>query len=113
MTYLKELEGHFEVDLHTKHHFSDNLYAKEMRIPAGFTAGMHKHKYSHLSILAKGRALIKTDEYNQEIVAPHCLDMQAEIRHTIEAIEDCVWFCIHATDETDVSKVDEVLISRS
>ena len=113
MTYLKELEGHFEVDLKTKHHFSDNLYAKEMRIPAGFTAGMHKHKYSHLSILSKGRALIKTDEYNQEIVAPHCLDMKAEIYHTIEAIEDCVWFCIHATDETDVSKVDEVLISRS
>jgi hypothetical protein len=113
MTYLKELEGHFEVDLQTQHHFSDNLYAKQMHIPAGYTAGMHKHKYSHLSILAKGRALIKTDEYNQEIVAPYCLDMKSEIYHLIEAIEDCVWFCIHATDETDVSKVDEVLISRS
>jgi len=28
-------------------------------------------------------------------------------------LEDCVWFCIHATDEKDPSKVDEVLIQRS
>jgi len=110
---LKQLTGHLDTDLSTKHHFSDNLYAKEMIIPAGYIAGMHKHKYSHLSILAKGRALIKTDEYNREIEAPYCLDMEADIKHEILALEDCVWFCIHATDETDVSKVDEVLISRS
>ena len=110
---LKQLTGHLDTDLSTKHHFSDNLYAKEMVIPAGYIAGMHKHKYSHLSILAKGRALIRTEEYNREVEAPYCLDMEADIKHEIQALEDCVWFCIHATDETNVSKVDEVLISRS
>ena len=30
--------------------------------------------------------------------------------HKTKAITDCVWFCIHATDEKDPSKVDEVLI---
>jgi hypothetical protein len=30
----------------------------------------------------------------------------------IEALEDAVWFCIHATDETDPEKVDKVLIER-
>jgi len=113
MTYLKELEGKFDVDPQVKHHFSDNLYAKEMVIPKGYIAGMHKHVFSHLSILASGRALIKTDEYNKEVVAPYCLNIIAETHHQIEALEDCVWFCIHSTDETDVSKVDEVLISRS
>jgi hypothetical protein len=32
------------------------------------------------------------------------------MNHSIEALEDTVWFCIHATEETDPTKVDEVLI---
>jgi len=30
--------------------------------------------------------------------------------HGIKAMSDCVWFCIHSTDEKDPSKVDEILI---
>jgi hypothetical protein len=26
------------------------------------------------------------------------------------ALEDSVWYCIHATEETDVNNIDEVLI---
>lgn len=45
------------------HHFSDNLYAKEMFIPADSLIIQHKHEYDHLSILAKRilYALIETD----------------------------------------------------
>ena len=105
-------KGTFEIDLGTQHHFSDGLYAKEMHIPKGYAAGMHKHEYSHLSILSKGRVIVRTDEYNKEYVAPVCIDIKAGINHTIEALEDSVWFCIHATEETDIAKIDEVLIAK-
>ena len=105
-------QGTFEIDLGTQHHFSDGLYAKEMIIPKGYAAGMHKHEYSHLSILSKGRVIVRTDEYNKEYVAPVCIDIKAGINHTIEALEDSVWFCIHATEETDIAKIDEVLIAK-
>jgi quercetin dioxygenase-like cupin family protein len=105
-------EGKFEVDLQTVHHFSDGLYAKQMRIPAGFFAGTHAHSYSHLSILAKGRVIVRTDDATKEYTAPACLEIKSNVHHTIEALEDCVWFCIHATDETDVAKVDKVLIRK-
>jgi len=36
------------------HHFSDGVYAKQMRLEKGHTATTHKHNYSHLSILASG-----------------------------------------------------------
>jgi quercetin dioxygenase-like cupin family protein len=105
-------QGTFEIDLGTQHHFSDGLYAKEMKIPKGYAAGMHKHEYSHLSILSKGRVIVRTDEYNNEYVAPACIDIKAGLNHTIEALEDSVWFCIHATQETDITKIDEVLIAK-
>jgi quercetin dioxygenase-like cupin family protein len=102
--------GRFDVDLGTIHHFSDGLYAKELHIPAGYTAISHSHHYSHLSLLAKGKVIVKTDNTEKEYKAPACLEIEAGIHHSIEALEDCVWYCIHATDETDASKIDEVLI---
>jgi len=107
-----QLENQFECDLGIAHHFSDGLYAKEMHIPQGFTAGTHAHSFSHLSMLAKGRVKVTTDDYNCEYTAPACIEIKAGIHHMIEALEDTVWFCIHATDETDPEKVDQVLIER-
>lgn len=106
-------KGTFECDLGTVHHFSDGLYAKQMLIPAGYAAGQHAHNYSHLSILAKGKVVVTTDEWKKEFSAPACIEIKAGIHHMIEALDDAMWFCIHATDETDVSKVDEVLIKEN
>ena len=105
-----ELQGQFDVDLGTVHHFSDGLYSKEMHIPKGYIAGSHAHKYSHLSILAKGSVIVRTDEGVESYTAPACIEIKAGIHHSIESIEDTVWYCIHATAETDVEKVDAVLI---
>jgi quercetin dioxygenase-like cupin family protein len=107
-----QFQGQIQCDLGIVHHFSDGLYAKQMMIPQGFLAGMHAHVYGHLSILAKGKVVVRTDFEEKEYSAPACIEIKSGILHTIEALEDSQWFCIHATDETDVSKVDEVLIQR-
>ena len=95
------------------HTFSHGLYSRQMILPAGNMAFSHSHTYSHLSILAKGRVIVKTDDYNKEYTAPTCIEIEANTYHQIEALEDAVWFCIHATDETDVNKIDEVLIGKN
>ena len=92
------------------HHFSDGLYAKETHIAAGEMLMQHKHEYSHLSVLAKGKVVVVKDGDIQIIEAPACIEIVAGENHGVKAITDVVWFCIHATDEKDPSKVDEVLI---
>lgn len=106
------MEGTFETDLGVVHNFSDGLYAKQMFVPQGYVIGTHAHTFSHLSILAKGKVVVRTDEGFAEYTAPTCLEIKEGIHHAIEALEDTVWFCIHATDETDVNKIDEVLIKK-
>lgn len=98
------------LDSLTVHHFSDGLYAKEMHIPAGMAVLKHTHEYNHLSVLAKGKVVVLRGEEMEIIEGPACLDIEAGLIHGVKAITDCVWFCIHATDEKDASKVDEVLI---
>ena len=83
-----------------------------MMLPAGYEAGTHAHNYSHLSILAAGHVIVVTDDWTKEFKAPACIEIKAGIHHKIISLEDSAWFCIHATDETDPDKVDEVLIQR-
>jgi quercetin dioxygenase-like cupin family protein len=109
---FEQLKGTFEVDLGIIHHFSSGVYAKQMHLPAGFTALSHKHEYDHLSLLAKGKVIVKTDEDTKEYTGPVCLTIRKGLNHSIHALEDSVWFCIHATEETDPEKVDEVLIKK-
>jgi len=92
------------------HHFSDGLYAKESRFSEGTAILKHTHEFSHLSILAKGKVAVMMGEEIEVIEAPACIEIKSGITHGVKAITDCVWFCIHATDEKDPSKVDDILI---
>ena len=94
------------------HHFSDGLYAKETFIPKDMILKQHQHTYSHLSILAKGSVVVNKDGEIVVYKAPCCINIEKDIAHGVLALEDCVWYCIHATDETDEAKVDQVLIKK-
>jgi quercetin dioxygenase-like cupin family protein len=94
-----------------RHHFSSGVYAKETRIPAGQVLVQHKHKFSHLSILASGSIELMIDGQKSVVNAPACLTIQADKHHGVKSLTDVVWYCIHATDCTDENEVDEVLIA--
>jgi hypothetical protein len=93
-----------------EHHFSDGVYAKEMRIPAHHYVTKHVHDYDHLSILSIGEVLVDTGENKRRYVAPTCITIKKGVKHTITALEFSIWYCIHATDETDPRNVDRALI---
>ena len=92
-----------------RHHFSSGVYAREMELKAGFKVNTHSHKYDHMSLLAKGHAVVISGDIKKEYIAPSVIEIKAGIEHEIIAIEDVLWFCIHATSETDINKIDEDL----
>jgi quercetin dioxygenase-like cupin family protein len=116
MSHITELyqvmKGTFEVDLGIQHHFSSGVYAKQMLLPKGYFAVSHAHKYDHLSILASGKVIVTTDDSEHTYTAPACITIEKHKNHSVAALEDAVWFCIHATEETDAFKVDDVLIMK-
>lgn len=94
-----------------RHHFVGGVYAKETRIPAGGFVISHAHPYDHLSILGKGRARVEIGKHFCDYHAPAAITIRAGEKHRIIAISDIVWFCIHATEETDPTKVDDALLA--
>ena len=93
------------------HHFGGGVYAKEARIPAGTLATQHVHSFDHLSLLASGRVVVSVEGHGTEYSAPACLKIEAGKAHSVYAMTDAVWFCIHSTEETDPAKVDQGLIA--
>lgn len=105
---MDSLEKHGVVVIH---HFSDREYAKETRIPAGVKLLQHRHKFSHLSILASGTAIVHVDVGEITYKAPECLTIKAGALHSVTALTDVVWYCIHATDgETEVAAIESEIV---
>ncbi len=96
-----------------EHYFSHGLYAKKMQIPAGYKAVSHRHNHPHLSVLAAGRVIVDVEGEMTHCKAGDCIEIAAGLAHEITAVEDSIWFCIHATEETDSEKVDAVLIQEA
>lgn len=91
------------------HYFGGGVYVKEAVIPAGTLLSQHVHKYDHISILASGTAVVSVDGASETHTGPACLVISAGKEHKVESVTDVVWFCIHATNETDPDVIDEAV----
>jgi quercetin dioxygenase-like cupin family protein len=103
---LDKSPGERVIDFSPEHFFSEGVYAKKWTIPANTQVASHKHIYDHMSVLAVGHVTVTVDGDTVEYTAPAVLDIKKNLIHTIRAYEDSVWFCIHATSETDIDKID-------
>lgn len=105
----RELQKMPQVECPVRHHFAPGIYAREMTIPEGVTLTGAVHKTEHLSIISKGRIAVTTDDGVVEISAPHTFVSKAGAKRAGHAIEETVWTTIHATDETNIDKLVEML----
>ena len=84
-----------------------------MFIPAGHFVMSHKHKYDHLSVLASGTVTVEVDGRETWMEGPAVVNVSAGKHHTVKAVTDAVWMCVHGTAETSVEDMDDVLIERA
>jgi hypothetical protein len=100
------------INLNIQHYFIGGTYAKEMTFPKGLVIPSHKHIFDHMSILAKGKIKLSVDGKDFIYEAPKVIEIKKNEVHTVTALEECYWYCIHATDITDHEQIDETLIVR-
>jgi hypothetical protein len=92
------------------HHFSDGIYARELRIPAGVCLVGALHKTKHLYSVSKGKCVSVSGDGKLEIEAPHMGETVPGTKRVIYAETDTVWTTYHVTDETDVDKIAEQIL---
>lgn len=92
------------------HHFGGGAYLKAVSIRAGHVLVQHKHAHDHLSYLVSGTVEVRVDDMVAQLTGPVGLTIAAGKHHGVKAITDAVWLCIHATECTELDKIDEVLV---
>ena len=80
----------------------DGVCAKQIVLPKDHSACKHTHDYDHISILAKGVVSVFVDDQEEQIItAPAIMKIEAGKEHSVYAIEDAMWYCIHNGKHSD------------
>ena len=101
-----------QAETETIHHFSDGIYARELRIPAGVCVVGALHKTKHFMMVSKGKCSIATHEGAQFVEAPYMVETTPGIKRVIYAETDTVMTTFHVTNETDIDKIAEQILVR-
>lgn len=102
-----------QVELKVIHHFSKDVYARELHIPAGTTLTGKIHKFDNLNILSKGKLQVLIDDEIVTVEAPFTVVSPAGTKRIAHALTDCIWTTIHGTNETDLDKIESQFIAKS
>ena len=102
-----------QIALPVRHYFSPGVYARELFIPAGTWLTGHIHKYPHLCIMAMGdMSVLLEDGLLHRVRAPFTTIAQPGMKRIAYAHADTLWTMIHATEETDLDKIEELLVAK-
>ncbi len=76
-----------------------NVFIKRMYLEKrGHACIGHSHKHDHISLLAHGSVLVKSEAADRAFKAPAFIDVPAGAHHQFVALEDeTVLFCVHDT----------------
>jgi hypothetical protein len=102
-----------QIEMVTIHHFANGLYARELHIPAGTILTGKIHKTEHINIVSKGRIIVWTEAGMKEVSAPFTMVSYPGTKRVGYALEDTIWTTIHASNETDLVKLEEELIAKT
>jgi len=96
-----------------QHHFIGGMYIRHMSIPAGLLLMGHTHKTTHPNVLLKGRMRLWMNGLVREIEAPCVFESVAGSRKVAVMLEDVEFATLHATEETDIGKLESELFEAS
>jgi mannose-6-phosphate isomerase-like protein (cupin superfamily) len=100
-----------QLDLPLVHRFTDNMYVREISVPAGSWLTTKIHKHEHPFVLSKGSITMWDGETQMDISAPFGGITKENTRRIVFVHEDCVFTTFHVTDKKTVEEVeDEILI---
>lgn len=109
--WIDQLRVLEQVNCPLTHHFAPGIYVREIFMPAGTIVIGKVHKTEHLNIIERGKYQIR---YNDGLVAtieaPYTFVSGSGMQKVLYILQDTVWKTVHATSETDVSKLEALLV---
>jgi hypothetical protein len=93
-----------------EHTFGDNLYIRQITMPAGMILTSKIHKTTHPYFIMRGDVSVITEEGKVRIKGPYWGMTKAGTKRVLKIHEETVWITVHSTKETDLEKIEHDLI---
>ena len=103
-----EIEKHNPMD----HFFADGQYIRRVHFPAHEFIVTKIHKKKHPFFLMKGKLSILSEHGKVTLEAPHFDITLPGTKRIIYTHTACTFITVHATEETEVDKVEEDVIAK-
>lgn len=97
-----------EIELH--HHFTNGVYAREMRVPAGIAMTGKVHLFESINILVKGTVRVLTDKGHEDLSAPMTFVSPPGTKRGGVMLTDCIWITICRTDALTPEDAERELV---
>ena len=96
-----------------KHTFVPGAYIREIFMPKGSMITSKIHKIKHPYFVMSGSCLVMTEKGIFIITAPYQGITEPSTKRLLYMYEDTVWITVHATNETDLEKIEEQIIAKT
>ena len=84
----------------------DNVFVKMFHMSEiGDKIGGHAHTFDHITLLAKGRVMMRAKGAEKEHVAPKLIVTPKSVVHEFESLDKgCILCCVHAIRDGDTEE---------
>jgi hypothetical protein len=110
---VREMSALPQVDCPVQHFFGPSIYIREVVMPVGTVVVGKYHKEDHLCNMVEGRMIVVGEDGEQREVAAPAVFMAKKGRKTAYILETVRFQNIFSTDETDVEKLEHMLVEDS
>lgn len=105
------LADHPQVECPLVHRFTPGLYVRQIFMPRGTLVVSKRHRTEHPFVISAGRVSVwQPGGPVVHLAAPHCGITAPGTQRLLYIHEDCTWTTFHPTTETDVAKLEALLV---
>lgn len=95
------------------HTFGDDIYVRQITMPANSIVVSAIHKTDHPYFVIKGNVSVLTEEGTIRIKAPYWGMTKAGTKRILRVHEETVWVTVHSTKEKDPVKIREQITAKN
>lgn len=94
-----------------RHIFAPGVYLREITMPAGWAFLGERHLTRHANIVSQGRVSFRAGGAVQTVEAPYTFVSEPGVQKMLYIHEKTVWTTVHPTTETDIDRLEALLIA--
>lgn len=93
------------------HEFADGIYKRTIYSPAGTLVVGMIHRHAHFCVITKGDVSVLTEDGPKRVQAPYMFRSPAGSKRMVYHHTDTEWTTFHATNETDIERIEQQIIA--